>query len=276
MSGIRSFRQPCYKRAGVAATVSGLLHIGVELIDHARSSGSEMPFAARLAEADAEILAHPIDGEAEIVLALGHGQSPGSPSASSAPRRLEMTSISVLASRPVATACATCSARPGPCNTPAIADLVDHLGQAAPRPPGTDAADHALGVGLQHRLGSGRTWPSSPPTMIVSVAVDRAGLAARNGGVETAETLVGGGLGQLAGDVGRGRGVVDEQSRPGLHAGERCRRLPSVTWREVVVVADAGHDHVAWRRRPRPGSRRRCRHVRRPIFRPSRPSGSRR
>ena len=135
---------------------------------------------------------------------------------------------------------------------PADADLIDHLGElaGARRPDQIDGA----GIGLDHRLGFAE---------IRLIAADHhreravlgAGLAARDRRVERAGAALCGGRMQLAGDAGRGRGVVDEH-------GAGPKRLKRAVWperhrAEIVVIADAGEDEIgAVRGRGRGG--RRC------------------
>src|SRR5690606_40685493 len=55
----------------IPAAAAYLLHFLVELIDQ-RGDRQPRSVAVGLVEADAEVLAHPVDGEAEIVLACDH------------------------------------------------------------------------------------------------------------------------------------------------------------------------------------------------------------
>src|SRR6266852_3795831 len=67
-----SVLKPRDERRGVPAVAARLLHLGVVAVDHLRD-GKPGAVALRLLEADAEVLAHPVDREAEIELALVHG-----------------------------------------------------------------------------------------------------------------------------------------------------------------------------------------------------------
>src|SRR3546814_8727520 len=68
---MRSFRQPRHERAGVPSPATGLLHIGVELVDEA-CDRQRRAVDARFVDREAEVLAHPVDREAEIELVLRH------------------------------------------------------------------------------------------------------------------------------------------------------------------------------------------------------------
>src|SRR5205823_4262796 len=57
---------------GVPAAAAGLLDEAVELVDERRHR-QRRAVAAGLVEAHREVLAHPVDREAEIEAALGHG-----------------------------------------------------------------------------------------------------------------------------------------------------------------------------------------------------------
>src|SRR5690606_15147628 len=60
------------QRGGVPAAAAHRLHVLVELVDQRRGR-QRRAVAVGFGEADAEVLAHPVDGEAEIVAALVHG-----------------------------------------------------------------------------------------------------------------------------------------------------------------------------------------------------------
>ena len=67
--------EPRNQRRRVPTPAAHCLNLGVELIDQ-RAHRKVCAIASRLGEADREILAHPIDGESEIELALVHGLVP--------------------------------------------------------------------------------------------------------------------------------------------------------------------------------------------------------
>src|SRR5262249_57607898 len=68
----RSPLQPCDEARRIPASTAHLLHFRVELIDQRadRQSGAVL---ARFAQANGEILAHPVDCETKIELARRHG-----------------------------------------------------------------------------------------------------------------------------------------------------------------------------------------------------------
>src|SRR3981081_2227165 len=66
------FLQQLDQAARIPAIAAALLHAGVELVDQ-RDQRHLRLVALALGKTDAEILAHPIDGEAELELALDHG-----------------------------------------------------------------------------------------------------------------------------------------------------------------------------------------------------------
>src|SRR5260370_16642208 len=66
------FLQQLDQAARVPAIAAALLHAGVELVDQGDQRHLRL-VALALGETDAEILAHPVDGEAELELALDHG-----------------------------------------------------------------------------------------------------------------------------------------------------------------------------------------------------------
>src|SRR3546814_6921192 len=57
-------RQAPHKRTGVLPAASHSLHLGIELI-HQRRDGQCRAIGARLIKRQAQVLAHPVDGEAE-------------------------------------------------------------------------------------------------------------------------------------------------------------------------------------------------------------------
>src|SRR4029079_4429510 len=64
--------QPCDEARGIPAPPAYLLDLRIELIDQ-RGDGKARPVPSRLVEANREILAYPIHGEAEIEFAVDHG-----------------------------------------------------------------------------------------------------------------------------------------------------------------------------------------------------------
>ena len=136
---------------------------------------------------------------------------------------------------------------------PGDAYLVDHLGKLAGA--GRAHQGDRLAVAIHHRLGlgEGRLLPAAHDG---ELAVDRARLAARNRRIDEAESRLLGLRLQLARQIGRGRGVVDED-RALLHAGEGA--VLAVDDRtHVVVVADAAEHDVAVLGRRRRGRRLGC------------------
>ena len=135
----------------------------VELVDQRRHR-QRRAIAPRLGEADGEILAHPVDGKAEIELALDHGRERGSPSARIAPRpwRWSRPRLGDRARR----GCAKLSPSDERLHQPGDADLVDHLGELAAA--GGAHQRHGAAVMRHHRLACAKTG-ASPPTMMVSL-----------------------------------------------------------------------------------------------------------
>src|SRR3979490_1574289 len=66
------FLQELDQAAGIPAIAAALLYTGVELVDQGDQRHLRL-VALALGKTDAEILAHPVDGEAELELALDHG-----------------------------------------------------------------------------------------------------------------------------------------------------------------------------------------------------------
>src|SRR3546814_13580867 len=56
----------------IPAAAATLLHLSVKLIDQGRHRQARA-VGLRLFEADTQVLAHPVDGEAELALAVHHG-----------------------------------------------------------------------------------------------------------------------------------------------------------------------------------------------------------
>src|SRR3546814_11916523 len=68
-------RQYLHQAGGVPAVAAAGLHLAVELV-HQRGDRQAGAVGLGFGQADAEILAHPVDREAEIELALAHGGAP--------------------------------------------------------------------------------------------------------------------------------------------------------------------------------------------------------
>src|SRR5262245_41915048 len=66
-------RQEVYQARGIPPTPAARLHLGVELVDE-RGRRQPRLVALGLGQTDAKVLAHPVDGEAEVELALDHGE----------------------------------------------------------------------------------------------------------------------------------------------------------------------------------------------------------
>ena len=144
---------------------------------------------------------------------------------------------------------------------PADADLVDHLGELA----GARRADQIdrSGIGFDHRLGL---------CEIRLVAADHDGeravlgarLAARHRRIERAGAALLGGFVKLAGDIGGGGGVIDEDGAA-AERGEGAM-LPERHRAEIVVIADAGEDEFGAVRRLGGGGREPAAESRDPGF----------
>ena len=129
-----------------------------------------------------------------------------------------------------------------PLHEPGDADLVDHLGELAR----IRRTHQPAGAGVARRSPA-RPWrkaSASPPHHDRQHAVLGARLAARDRRVEEAEALVLGGGVELAGDLGRGGGVIDEDGA--LAMPWKAPSGPERDLAQIVVVADAGeHDLLA-------------------------------
>src|SRR6185295_1629383 len=68
----RSLVQPRNQCGGVPSLAAHLLHVGIELVDQ-RGDRQLGAVLARFTEADRQVLAHPVDREAEVELAGVHG-----------------------------------------------------------------------------------------------------------------------------------------------------------------------------------------------------------
>src|SRR5215472_17435317 len=64
--------QPGDEARSIPAPAAHLLHLGIELVDQ-RAHRQARAVLSRLAQANGEVLAHPIDRKAEIELARRHG-----------------------------------------------------------------------------------------------------------------------------------------------------------------------------------------------------------
>ena len=120
--------------------------------------------------------------------------------------------------------------------------------------PGTGGAHQpaGAGVGVDHRR-DGVVGGLLAAAHHRQDAVLRAGLAAGDRRVDEARAARLGGLGEFAGDRGRGRGVVDED-RAFLEPLEGAVRGGGDA-AQVLVVADAGEDDLRARRRRGRGRR---------------------
>ena len=161
-----------------------LLHLGVELVDQ-RGHRQARAVAARLVEADAEVLAHPVDGEAEVELPaiivlwrFSICQDCAAP--------FEMTSITAARSRPARSA--KCRPSDRPCTRPAMQIWLTIL-VSWPRARTAQQPARAR-IGGDDRLGSG-------VRLLVAAAHDRqravlgAGLAAGDRRVDEARGRAG-------------------------------------------------------------------------------------
>jgi hypothetical protein len=130
------------------------------------------------------------------------------------------------------------------------ADLVDHLGQLA-RARWRRAACTARAEAMATRLGRWSKAAGVAAAHHGEQAVLGARLAARHRRVDEVQARALGRGVQLARDVGRGGGVVDEDGA-GLHAGEGAVGAQRDA-AQVIVVADAGRTRCRRPRRPRAG-----------------------
>ncbi len=220
---------------GVPALAAAGLDPGVELVDQG-CHGQARAVEPRLLEADGQVLAHPVDGEAEFELAPAHGRRavlhlPGLGRAlGDGGEHLVHVEAGLQAE----------VERLGqPLNDPRDAELIDHLGEL----PGARGADQVRrpGITIDHGLGAlevGRLAAAHDRQH----AVLGARLAARDGRVDGADATLRAEAQELAGDNGRSRGVVDEEAAGG-ETGEDPR-LAQDHGAQVVVVADAGEGHL--------------------------------
>ncbi len=192
--------------------------------------------AARLGEADAEVLAHPIHRKAEVELAGRHGlvavfHLPGL-------RRALGNGGDQLLDIEVG-AFGEMQSLGEPLHQARNADLVAHLGELA----GAGSAHQVAGA----RVG-GNDLFGAPERLRVAAAhhgqgpVLGAGLAARHRRVDGIKSALAGSRVKLAGDLGRCRGVIDEYCASG-NAVKRAV-CPERDLAQVMVVADAGHDEI--------------------------------
>src|SRR5262249_38295156 len=68
-------RQQVYEARCIPAAAAARLHLGIELVDEGGRWQAGL-VALGLGQADVEVLAHPVDGEAEVELVLDHGVRP--------------------------------------------------------------------------------------------------------------------------------------------------------------------------------------------------------
>src|SRR3546814_20656733 len=71
-------RQKLHEAGGVPAVAAAGLHLAVELV-HQRGHRQARAVVLGIGAADAEVLAHPVAGEAEVETALAHGGAAVSP-----------------------------------------------------------------------------------------------------------------------------------------------------------------------------------------------------
>src|SRR5215213_3603876 len=222
--------EPRKEARRVPALSAHLLHLAVELI-HEGGRGKGRTVLARLREADREVLAHPVDREAEVELALAHGLAavlhlPRSCSAlgDDVQHRLEVEP----------SAFAEMNALREALDQPGDADLVYHLrelarsGRAHEAASPSEAHDGGLGPLINVRVSAAHDGQH---------AVLRSRLAAGDRSIDEADALRSGDLVELPRDLRRRGGVIDE-NRARFHGREGAvrsqRYLP-----QVVVVADA-------------------------------------
>ncbi len=227
--------------------------------------GKARAVALRLLEADAEVLAHPVHGEAEVELALVHGLA----AVLHLPRlRRALRDHVEHEVRVEAGLLRERDAFGEPLHEAGDADLVHHLGELS-RARGTQQRDRAA-IGIHRGLGA-LERAFLPAAHHRELAVLGARLAPGDRRVDEVDALLLRGLEDPARGVGRRGRVVDEH-RALLHAGERAV-LAQGHLEQIVVVAHADHHEVAVLRR---GCRRGCRFAAvllRPTTAPSRPCG---
>ena len=209
----------------------------IELIDE-RGNRKRCAAFPRLVEADAHVLAHPLGGEAEALgLQLVHRlpailHLPGLRRAFRDDRD-DFLDVQLVA-------LGECDRFGQTLGDADDADLVHHLGELA-RAGAADQRGH-LGVGVDHRLRAlefGRVAAAHD----AELAVDGAGLAARDRRVDEADAALFRLCMNFPGDSGRRRRVIDE-NRAALHARQGAV-VPVDDGAHVVVVADAHHHEVA-------------------------------
>jgi osmotically-inducible protein OsmY len=231
-----SSAQPLDQARGVPAAAAQRLHVGVELVDQRRHR-QPAPLRCASSRHSAEVLAHPVDREAEVELSsiiVGRG----CPSASSAPRPCRSRSST-----------ASCRARPSgrrrclatALHQPGDRDLVDHLGQL----PGAAVADARHRLGEVHRQRLHRVERRGVAAAHDRQrAVDCPGLAARDRRVDELQ-------GRVPGPPRRAR----EPPRPTPSCGRRrrprsaCRRRrrppPSTTDRRSASLPTQANTNSA-------------------------------
>ena len=244
--------EPGDEARGVPPAAAQLLDLGVELVDQ-RGHRKGSAVAAGFVEADAQILAHPVGGEAEVELALDHGlvtvlHLPGAGGTLRDHLHHGLHVEARLHAEVDGFGEALHEARDG--------DLVDHLGELA-RAREAEQFAHA-GEMRDQRLGL---------RIILRIAAAHDGehavlgtrLAARDGRINETEALgLRDGM-KLTGDGGGGGRMIDEDGA-GFHRLEGAVRAGR-DLAEIVVVADACEDEIGvlrgfgggWCRRPLEG-----------------------
>ena len=220
---------------GVPAVAAQGLHVTIELIHQCRDGQGDAA-AARLIQAQAQVLAHPVHRKAEVELPVGHGLAavvhlPGL-------RRALADDIQHLPH--VQTGHFTEVDGLGqPLHQAGDADLVDHLGQLS----GAHIAHAGDGLRVGHRdrahpfhIGLGAAAHDGEAAFL------GARLSTRDRGIDEVQAMRTGRRIQLAADLGRGRGVVHVE-RAGLHA-DKGAVFAQHHAAQVVVIAHAREHDV--------------------------------
>ena len=229
--------EACDQARRVPAVAAHRLDLGIELIDQRRHRQMGT-VVLRLVEANAQILAHPVDREAEIELALGSWSCGGSPSARSPQRPWRSPrSPPPCRGRPHAEMDGLRRALHQAGN----GDLVAHLGELA-RARRAEQLAHARIV----RRSAARPWhsrPASPPHMTVSTPFSAPACPPETGAsMKPKPALLGGPMQVRARSWPRpscGRRRPRPASSPCEGAVRPGRDLP-----QIVVIADAGEDEI--------------------------------